>query len=68
MVEDCLNLLTLAISSVSEWFVAILTSTQTVSYYLTMMFVALLFSYLLAPVLRSSGSDRAGRKNEKDDI
>lgn len=68
MIEDSLSLLSLAVSSVSGWFVEVLTATKASPFYLTMMFVVLLFSYLLAPVLRSSGSDRAGRKNEKDDL
>lgn len=68
MIEKSLSLLTQAVSAVSGWFLDILTATQASSFYLTMMFVVLLFSYLLAPVLRSSGSDRAYRKKQEDDV
>lgn len=68
MAEQTLAFLLRAVTAVSGWFVDIITYTGTGPFYLTMMFVVLLFSYLLAPVLRASGSDRAGRKNEKDDI
>lgn len=67
MIDESLALLVQAVTAVSGWFVSVLDATQSSSFYLTMMFVVLLFGYLLAPVLRSSGSDRAGHKNNKDD-
>ena len=68
MAQKVLDLLTMAISAVSGWFLDVMDKSGATSFYLTMMFVALLFSYLLAPVLRSSGSDRAAKKNKKDDL
>lgn len=65
LISPVLRMLGESFSAVSIWFLTCIGSVKGENFYLTMVFITLLFGYLLSPILSSNqGSDTATSKRK----